>query len=218
MIKLIIGNKNYSSWSLRPWLALRYWNIPFEEILIPLYRPESKAAIFQYSPSGKVPVLLDGDTPIWDSLAILEWVAEQVAGRGTAEQCWPKDPTVRAIARSVSAEMHSGFLALRTQLSMDLKAQKSYVNTAELQQDIDRIQLIWYNCRNQFGQQADGPFLFGQFSIADAMYAPVVSRFRTYGVQLGSVPQAYADTIWALPAMQNWTAAAIGEAVPFGKS
>jgi glutathione S-transferase len=217
MIKLIIGNKNYSSWSLRPWLGLKYWNIPFDEILIPLYQPESKAAIFQYSPSGKVPVLLDGNVTIWDSLAILEWVAEQVAARSSKESCWPQDPTARAIARCVAAEMHSGFVALRENLSMDMKASKSYPKTPEVQQDIDRIQLIWYNCRTQFGQKSSGPFLFGDFSIADAMYAPVVSRFKTYGVNLGPVQQSYADSIWALPAMQEWVASAIGETIPFGQ-
>jgi glutathione S-transferase len=222
MIKLIIGNKNYSSWSLRPWLGLRYWNIPFDEILIPLYQPESKAAIFQYSPSGKVPVLLDGDTAIWDSLAMLEWIAEQVAARSPQESCWPTDPSARAIARCVSAEMHSGFVALRENLSMDIKAgtgntPKPYAKTTEVQQDIDRIQLIWQNCRTQFGQNLGGPFLFGKFSIADAMYAPVVSRFRSYGVNVGSVQQAYADAIWALPAMQDWVASAITETIPFGQ-
>jgi glutathione S-transferase len=158
MIKLIIGNKNYSSWSLRPWLALKYWDIPFEEILIPLYLPESKAAILQYSPSGKVPALLTGDTTIWDSLAMLEWMAEQVADRSSGESCWPKDPTARAIARCVSAEMHSGFLALRENLSMNIKANKSYPKTPEVQQDIDRVQQIWDDCRSRFGQTSNGNF------------------------------------------------------------
>lgn len=205
MLTLIIGNKNYSSWSLRPWLALKHWGIPFEEIRIPLYQPESRAKLLHYSPSAKVPTLLKDGQPIWDSLAILEYLAEEFPQYGW----WPEDRRARAIARSVSAEMHSGFMAVRENLPMNLRARQSCPDLPAVHQEIERIQSLWQDCRTDFGQA--GAFLFGAFSIADAMYAPVVSRFVTYGVTVGPIQRAYMDAVWALPALQDWAEAAIAE-------
>jgi glutathione S-transferase len=190
---LVIGNKNYSSWSLRPWLAMKVLGMAFDEVRIPLYRPGSKEQILRYSPAGRVPILRDGDTVVWDSLAILEHLAER------HPQLWPKDPAQRAKARSVSAEMHSGFAALRQHMSMNTR--KRYPGkgrTPEVQADIARIDAIW--------SEAKGPFLFGQFTAADAMYAPVVLRFRTYEVEVRK--QSYMDAMLALPAMRDWIEAA----------
>src|SRR5256886_1695424 len=168
---LVIGNKNYSSWSLRPWIAMKVLGIAFDEVRIPLYRPGSKEQILRYSPAGRVPILRDGDTVVWDSLAILEYLAER------HPQLWPADPAQRAKARSVSAEMHSGFAKLREHMSMNTR--KRYPGkgrTPEVLADIARIDAIW--------AEATGPFLFGAFTAADAMYAPVVLRFRTYEVDV----------------------------------
>ncbi len=205
-LSLVIGNKNYSSWSLRAWLILKQTGEPFQEIRIPLDTPTTHAAIARYSPSGRVPVLLHGSTVIWDSLAIAEYLAECFP----SARLWPLDPMARAYARSVSAEMHSGFAKLRTHMPMDLRS--TYPETGRapgVQADIDRILQIWQDCRERFGQA--GVFLLGSFSIADAMYAPVVSRFRTYGVILPPLQQAYAEQIWALNSMQAWQADAISE-------
>jgi len=202
-LTLIIGNKNYSSWSLRPWLAMRQAGIDFTEIRIPLDQPETRQQLLQYSPSGKVPALRHGNLLLWESLAICEYIAELFPDR----QLYPAEPGVRAIARAVSAEMHAGFSDLRRNMPMDSRNRyPGQGMTPAVQQDIERITTLWRNCRQQFG--ADGAFLFGRFSIADAMYAPVVSRFMTYGVKLDALAQAYADAIWALPAMQTWVAAA----------
>lgn len=172
MLKLVIGNKNFSSWSLRPWLVLRQAGLPFEEIHIGLYRPGTRELILQHSPTGKVPCLFDGDLRIWDSLAICEYLAE------SQPQLWPADRAARAEARSVSAEMHSGFTALRSQMGMDIVATKpGQGRTPESEADIARILAIWESCRAR--HSAAGSFLFGTFSIADAMYAPVVWRFAT---------------------------------------
>ncbi|MCK9193169.1 MAG: glutathione S-transferase family protein, partial [Nevskia sp.] len=184
-MKLVIGNKNYSSWSLRPWLALKVAEIPFEEILIPLYQADSKARQLAFSPAGKVPILVDGAVTIWDSLAILEYVAEQYPDRGL----WPRAIAARAHARSVSAEMHAGFAALRTAMPMNCRATLAGKgHTPEALADIARIAAIWGDCRARYGN--DGPFLFGAFSNADAFYAPVVTRFLTYGVALPDVCRA----------------------------
>ena len=198
---LLIGNKNYSSWSLRPWLLMRQAGLVFREVRIPLYTPESKAAIRKYSPSGKVPCLLDGGLAVWDSLSICEYLAE----KHSTLSLWPADLHQRAAARSVSAEMHSGFQNLRQRMSMNCRRSfPGLARTVEVAADIERIQQIWSDCRARFGQ--NGPFLFGAFSIADAMYAPVVLRFRTYAVQLEPVCRQYADAILALPALQQWVA------------
>lgn len=203
-LRLIIGNKNYSSWSLRPWLAMKVAGIAFSEERIALYGPGSKEKILAFSPAGKVPCLIDGDLRIWDSLSICEYLAEKTPS------LWPQDRAARAHARSISAEMHSGFQNLRTHMSMNIR--KRYPGkgrTPEVLAEIARIVEMWSECRVRFG--ASGPFLFGRFAIADAMYAPVVLRLRTYEVELPPAARAYADAILALPALQEWVAAAASE-------
>lgn len=210
-MKLVIGNKSYSSWSLRPWLMLKHAGAPFEEQLIPFEQPDTAARIAQVSPSGRVPVLVDGALTVWDSLAIGEYLHEKFP----LARLWPEDRAARAVARSVSAEMHSGFPDLRNDLSMrirDVLAPKKL--RPEVTADIARITALWTDCRARFGAKASGPFLFGAFTIADAMYAPVVSRFRTYAVELGGPARDYAAAVWALPALQEWHAAAQKEAFP----
>jgi glutathione S-transferase len=208
---LVIGDKNLSSWSLRPWLALKVSGIPFTEERVRLRQADSKAEIQRHSPSGKVPVLKTKLGPIWDSLAILEYLAE----RHPEHRLWPQDEAARAAARCISAEMHSGFATLRNDMSMDLLARlPSPPMSAALEADIERIAAVWKETRARFGKS--GPFLFGDFSNADAMYAPVVTRFRTYGVDLADFGDdgtgaAYAEAIFALPAMTEWTAGAIAE-------
>ncbi len=203
---LVIGNKNYSSWSLRPWLVMRHAGLAFREVRIPLYTPESKTQIREQSPSGRVPCLLDGALAIWDSLAICEYLAEHHPGL----DLWPAAPTARAVARSVSAEMHSGFQHLRTNMSMNCRGQfPGLGRTVEVAGEIERIQRLWADCRARFG--TSGPYLFGRFCIADAMYAPVVLRFRTYHVQLNPVSREYAEAVLALAALQEWVAAAAAE-------
>jgi glutathione S-transferase len=200
---LLIGNKNYSSWSLRPWLAMRQAAIAFDELVIPLYRGESKAALLQHSPSGRVPVLVDDGRAVWDSLAIMEYLAETFP----AARLWPKDAGERALARSISAEMHAGFAALRAGLSMNLREHLPGRKRSDaVAADIARVTAIWRDCRARSGDR--GPFLFGAFSIADAMYAPVAARFRTYGVELDPTCQAYADAVLGLPSFLEWQAAA----------
>lgn len=199
--QLVIGNKNYSSWSLRPWLAARHAGIAFDEIRIALYTPESAAQIRHYSPSGKVPVWCEGDMRVWDSLAICEYLAER------APALWPADAAARAVARSVSAEMHAGFAALRTGMTMNARARGRRVPiTPEIAADIDRIEAIWTDCRKRFG--AGGPWLFGAFSIADAMFGPVVLRFVPYGVSRPGVVDDYVATWMADAHLQAWMAAA----------
>jgi glutathione S-transferase len=206
MLTLVLGNKNYSSWSLRPYVALRQVGVPFEEKVIPLDQPQSAAEIARYSPSGRVPVLLDGDARIWDSLAICEYLNE----RFPQAHLWPADAAARATARSVSAEMHSGFQALREAMPMKIKESIPRADIpAPVRQDIARITALWADCRQRFG--SGGPFLFGAFSIADAMYAPVVTRLRTYGVPLAGAAAEYSTAIWKLPAMQDWLSAAQAE-------
>jgi glutathione S-transferase len=203
---LIIGNKNYSSWSLRPWLVLKQTGIDFAEIRIPLDTPNTRQQILQYSPTGRVPVLQHDRLHIWDSLAICEYLAEQFPHR----HLYPQDQETRAIARAISAEMHSGFPHLRQHLSMDCRTRHPAKTFApEVQADIDRIQQIWQTCRQQYG--TNGDYLFGEFSIADAMFAPVASRFITYSVPLTPPSQAYVEAIFAHPPMQEWLAAAAAE-------
>lgn len=205
-LTLVIGNKAFSSWSLRPWLLLKHIGRPFREIVIPLRQPDTAARIREHSPSGRVPCLRHGDRVIWDSLAIGEYLAETFPEAAL----WPGDAHARAVARSVSAEMHSGFAALRTHMSMDLKTMHpGEGRTPDCEADIARIAGIWRDARARFGK--DGPFLFGRFSIVDAMYAPVVTRFATYGVELDAVGRDYAAAVQSLPAMVEWTAAAKAE-------
>jgi glutathione S-transferase len=205
-LTLIIGNKNYSSWSLRAWLILRQAGLKADEVLIALSEPGSKSALLKHSPSGRVPCLVHGDLTLWDSLAIGEYAAELAPDAGL----WPADRAARALARSVSAEMHSGFTALRSNMPMNIRS--SFPKEGRkpgVQEDIDRVKAIWRLCLSRHG--GDGPFLFGRFTIADAMYAPVVSRFRTFAVDLGEQEQAYADAIWSMPAMKEWVQAAEDE-------
>ncbi len=200
-LTLFIGNKNYSSWSLRPWLALKLARLPFEEVLIPLYQTTSKQDILRHSPTGKVPALkLDDGTVIFESLAICEWVAEQ------APDLWPTDATARAVARAVSCEMHAGFVGLRSALPMNIRRAAPPRNlTPAAQEDINRVTALWRDCRKRFG--AGGPFLFGAPSIADAMFAPVVTRFASYLIDVDEDSRAYMAAVFALPAMQEWVEA-----------
>jgi glutathione S-transferase len=204
-LTLVIGNKNYSSWSLRPWLAMKQAGLDFAEVRIPLDTPTTDQEIRRYSPSGRVPVLRQGNLTVWESLAICEYIAECFAPK-----LWPEDTVARALARSVSAEMHAGFVNLRETMPMDCRARHpGFEANPRVQADIARITAIWHECRHNFG--SGGDLLFGHFTIADAMFAPVVSRFVTYDVKLDSVAQAYAEAVWALPAMQEWLAAAGSE-------
>lgn len=205
-LSLIMGNKAYSSWSLRPWLALRHAGADFAEVVVPLRQPETKATLLSYAPSGKAPSLRHGDLVVWDSLAICEYVNELFP----TAQLWPADASVRAVARAVSAEMHSGFPDLRKNLFMDVRSRFDRPDrVAAAQADIDRVQAIWTDCRARFG--AAGPFLFGAFSIADAMFAPVATRLRTWNVLLDPVSAAYVETIHTMPAMVDWVDAAKAE-------
>lgn len=212
-LKLVIGNKNYSSWSMRPWLALRGSNIAFEEEFIPLYTGQAdKERILGFTGSGKVPVLVDGDITVWDSLSIIEYAAE----RFPEAKLWPENRAGRAHARSICAEMHSGFLALRNECGMNLHRPVRPVSlSADARANIARIEQIWLECRGLYG--ASGPFLFGAFGAADAMFAPVVHRFRTYAVEVAPEAKAYMETMMALPALQEWTRAALAETLVIEK-
>jgi len=206
-LKLVIGNKNYSSWSMRPWLALRANHIAFEEIFIPLYTGDAdKRRILEFTHSGKVPALIDGDVTVWDSLSIIEYAAE----RFPDARLWPEDRAARAHTRSISAEMHSGFAALRNECGMNLHRPVGAKKlSADARADIARIQQIWTECRERYGKL--GPFLFGSFCGADAMFAPVVHRFRSYAIPLEPAAQAYMETMMALPAFREWTQAGLAE-------
>jgi len=206
MYTLLIGNKNYSSWSLRAWLALRAGGIAFREKKLGLYTDAFTRQLGTVTPAGLVPVLLDGDFAVWDSLAICEYAAE----RHPEARLWPAEPQARARARSLSAQMHSGFAQLRSALPMNIEAHLPGIDIGAAQQDISRVQAIWQDTRSEFGR--GGPFLFGQFSIADAFYAPVVSRFVTYGVSAAGPVRDYMDAVLALPAMQEWMRDARAEA------
>jgi len=198
---IVLGNKNYSSWSLRGWLPLKQTGAPFEEIVIPLRGTETRTEILKHSPAGKVPVLETSNLLIWDSLAIAEFLAENHPEAGL----WPKDNTARAMARSVAAEMHSGFPSLRQQLPMDMRTRRMEKTlTDDVKADIRRILTIWQDCRERLG--AGGDFLFGDFGIADAYFAPVVSRFVTYGVPLDRVADDYCDAVTAWPNFKEWYA------------
>ena len=198
-LALVIGNKKYSSWSMRPWLVLKHLGAPFDEIPIALYQGDkTRRDILTHCPSGKVPALKHGELLVWDSLAISEYLAELFPNAGL----WPHDSAARAVARSVSAEMHSGFQALRNHYPMDILAERRKASTPDVDVDIARIRGIWRTARERFGE--GGKFLFGAFTIADAMYAPVVGRFRTYGVMLEGDEVAYAQAIWDLPAVREW--------------
>ena len=202
MLTLIIGNKNLSSWSLRPWLVLTHFGFQFEEVKLPLDTPEFHRDILQYSPSRRVPALIDGEVRIWDSLAIAEYLNEKVQGRA-----WPSDAAIRAHARAVSAEMHSGFAALRTHWPMKATGKGNVELPPEGKADVARVQQLWHECRSQYAQR--GPWLFGEYSIADAMYAPVALRFRHYGATFSSpVAEAYQQQLVQDTHMQAWLAEA----------
>lgn len=203
---LLIGNKKYSSWSLRPWLALKQSGLDFEEQLVALDQPDTAAKIRAFSPSGRVPFLRHGKIEIWESLAILEYLAETFP----AAKLWPEDKAARAHARAVSNEMHGGFAELRYNLPMDVsRSHRDKNRAAKVQDQVDRIEALWTDCRKRHG--AGGPFLFGHFTIADCMFAPVVTRFDTYGVRLGAPATAYVEMMMALPAMKSWVEAATRE-------
>jgi len=205
-LKLIIGNKNYSSWSLRPWIAMKVAGIPFEETVIPLYEPGSRERVLKYSPAGKVPVLIDGDQSVWESLAILEHLAEKFPSAGL----WPQDRLARSHARVVANEMHGGFTPLRRSCPMNMwLPPKKRPQGDEVLHNVRRIDGLWSDCRARFGQ--NGPFLFGAFGTADAMYAPVVARLYSYGLEVGAVARAYMAAVMALPAWAAWRAAALKE-------
>lgn len=210
---LLLGNRNYSSWSLRPWLLARYFELPFESETVPLFSTEGMAIIHARSPSGKVPLLTDGPLQIWDSLAICEYINERYLD-GCA---WPQDLTERARARALCAEMHSSFAALRSELSMNLRRPRGPrpdgVLSDACHADIERILTLW----QQALARSNGPWLFGEFSIADAMYAPVVSRCDTYAIELPDIVAPWAERLLALPAMHEWAAAAAEESwiIPF---
>lgn len=203
--RLVLGDKNYSSWSLRPWLLMRMLNIPFEEINVDIYQKGARARVLEHSPSGKVPALKAGNLTIWDTLAIFEFLAEshpEIA-------IWPKDREARAMARVLSAEMHSGFENLRSEMPMDILGSKPFEEVSKgVGHDITRIIAVWRMSRETFGM--GGEFLFGDFCAADAMFAPVTSRFRTYGLDLNAhgddgTAQAYCDAVLSLPAIEEWT-------------
>src|ERR1700733_12756118 len=212
-LQLVIGNKNYSSWSMRPWLALRANRIAFDEVFIPLYTGEAdKKKILGFTRSGKVPALVDGDVTIWDSLAIIKYAAELF----WETRLWPVDRASRPHARSISAEMHSGFAALRNECGMNLHRPVGSVTlSADARADIARIQQIWIECRQAYGKS--GPFLFGAFGGADAMFAPVVHRFRTYAIEVAPEVRHYMDTMMSLPSVQEWTRAGLAETLVIEK-
>ena len=202
-LTLIIGNKNYSSWSFRPWIAMKVTGIAFDEVVISLDAPDFKARLSKVSGTGKVPTLLDGDVHVWESLAILEYLAEKLP----AAKLWPADPAARAHARAISSEMHAGFVPLRRACPMNMwRPVKKLALDDEVLANVGRIEAMWAECRNRYG--SGGPFLFGAFCAADAMYAPVVSRLHTYDAAIGVPTRAYMDAMMALPAWAEWTAVA----------
>jgi glutathione S-transferase len=208
-MKLLIANKGYSSWSQRAWILLRHFGIPFEEIVQPMYVKGWKDEILKISPSGKVPCIVDGDITVWESLAIIEYIAETYPDL----PIWPKDRVARAHARAVAAEMHAGFSELRNNYTSNYRRTYAWKvrGDGKALADGDRIQAIWNEARSRFGK--DGPFLYGAFTAADAMYAPVVGRFHTYSWPLDPVSAAYRDALRALPAYAEWEAA--GKAEPW---
>lgn len=202
-LTFITGNKAYSSWSLRPWLALRATDAAFEEIVVPLYVPGYKALLLAHSPAGKVPVLKHGERVIWDSLAICEYLAEQFP----KARLWPEATAARALARSVSAEMHSGFSTIRSTMPFNCRATGRHVaSSQELESEIQRVQSLWRECQERYGQE--GPWLFGRFTVADCMYIPMALRFVTYGARLDTGAQAYVQTVLQDATVQEWIAAA----------
>ena len=207
-LQLYIGNKAYSSWSLRPWILLKVFDIPFAETVIPMYQPDTRAEMLAVGPTGKVPVLHDGDIVVSESLAIVEFIAESYSDRPV----WPGDRPARALARAISSEMHAGFMKLRQSCPTNFRRVPKAIPIDEVvRADVDRIEAIWADARARFG--AGGPFLFGAFSAADAMYAPVVNRLHVYAIPVSPASRAYMDAVMALPAWRAWVAG--GEAEPW---
>jgi glutathione S-transferase len=205
-LHLVIGNKNYSSWSLRPWMALTMAHIPFEETVIPLDQPQTKRRIAEHSAAGRVPVLHHGKLSVWESLAILEYLAEIFPEK----KLWPDGKAARAAARSAASEMHSGFVALRNACPMNLRRPRKTVALSEaVKSDIARIDALWRECRKAHARK--GKFLFGSFSNADAMFVPVVTRFDTYDVKVSNESRAYMEAVLATQAFQTWKKAALEE-------
>ncbi len=201
MLKLVIGNKRYSSWSMRPWLLMKTFEIPFEEIVVPLYRDDSKPALLAHAPAGKVPVLKDGELRVWESLAIIDYVADLYPDL----PIWPRDRAARAHARSLACEMHAGFTALRSECSMNFGRAAHPVPLSDAARaEADRIDAAW---RDALARH-NGPFLFGQFSAADAMFAPIVQRFDAYVVPVSNEARDYMETVKSLPGWKEWSAAA----------
>ena len=224
MLRLIIGNRAYSSWSLRGWLACKLSALDFETEVLPMDTPEWDSGLSKGDlPSGKVPVIWDGDIPVWDSLAIIDWLADRVReSRLSRGHFWPHGLAARALARSMAAEMHGGFMALRSECSMDLKQNyPGFVANDAVLADVARVDALWSQARDVFGTHTDvaheGPYLFGAFGAADAMYAPVVTRFRTYGLPMSDTARAYAEAVAAHPWMVEWTEAAKAETYPFAR-
>ena len=206
MPTLVIANKLYSSWSLRPWILLKQLGIAFDEVVIPLDTPQFKTEVAKYSPAGKVPIWIDGDIAVWETIAIMDHVGETYDD----VEVWPRDPHARAMARSVAAEMHAGFQPLRAACPMNLGKRFPYKDRGpEVQRNVERVTDIFLEARGRFG--AGGPFLFGAFSAADAMFAPVCTRLDTYSFPLDDVSQAYVRTMLSLPAFQEWRSAALQE-------
>jgi glutathione S-transferase len=205
MPTLVIANKCYSSWSLRPWLLMKQLGIAFDEITIPLDLPDTKQKVLKHSPAGKVPVLVDGDVTVWESIAIMEYVGEAYGA-----PVWPEDRKARAMARSVAAEMHAGFSALRSACPMNLGKKYASRDRGEaVARDVTRFSEIVREARERFG--SGGPLLFGAFSAADAMYAPLATRLDTYSITLDATTRAYVDAILSLPTFQDWRSAALKE-------
>ena len=212
-MKLVIGNKNYSSWSMRPWIAMKQIGLAFEEVVIPMNQPETRARMLEHSPTGLVPTLIDGDVTIFETIAILEYLNDKHPDAGL----WPHDIGVRAHARAISAEMHAGFAALRRDCPMNIRRPvRRHEPSPEALAQARRVDALWTDARQRYG--AGGPFLFGAFTAADAMYAPVVNRFHTYDVPRSPTAQAYMDAMMALPAWKEWEAASRAEPWVIDKS
>jgi glutathione S-transferase len=198
-LKLVLANKAYSSWSLRPWILLAHFKIPFEEVVIPMDQPETRERMLKYAPTGKCPSLHDGAIAVWESLAIVEYLAEKFPEKAI----WPRGKAARAHARALSSEMHAGFLALRQHCPTNFRRPvRKLALTEAVEADVARIEAAWAQARQTFG--AAGPFLFGRFSAADAMFAPVVNRLHVYDVAVGKTSRDYMDAIMALPAWKAW--------------
>ena len=205
---LVIANKLYSSWSLRPWILMRALGIPFDEEVIAMYRPDTKARMLARGPTGKCPVLIDGDVTVWESLAIIEYLAERFPDRGV----WPPDPKARAHARAASNEMHAGFQPLRQKCPMNLRARFAFKDRGpEVAEAQARVEALWREARGRFGTGAGGPFLYGAFSAADAMFAPVVTRLDTYQLPVAADTRRYMDAVLAHPAFVAWRTEALAE-------